>query len=165
MATPLIPSNNNTFDITKSNSSCSSLNNMQLPTPARSRPPSPDYIYKSPIPSPFLPPTPPSSHDYLLSSVIIPTRSNKPTILIPPTLALPPVHSGSVTENFRASLNGIDLDECEAHGENAFFVCDLAEVYKQHMRWKKELGHRVEAFFGEFYIFSSLSFFGLAIEI
>lgn len=63
---------------------------------------------------------------------------------------LPPIHTGSFIDNFRDALNDIDLDECEAHGENAFFVCDLAEVYRQHMRWMKELGFRVQPFFGEF---------------
>lgn len=63
---------------------------------------------------------------------------------------LPPIYSGSFIENFKAVLDGIDLDECDAHGENAFFVCDLAEVYRQHLRWQKELGSRIQPFFGSF---------------
>lgn len=51
-------------------------------------------------------------------------------------------------ENFKTALGEIDLDTCEAHGENAFFVADLAEVYRQHLRWMKELGERVTPFFG-----------------
>jgi ornithine decarboxylase len=51
-------------------------------------------------------------------------------------------------ENFRTALAEIDVDTCEAHGENAFFVADLAEVYRQHLRWMRELGDRVTPFFG-----------------
>lgn len=75
-------------------------------------------------------------------------RSAKPTLVVPPAAILPEIFSGSVLDNFRRELEGIDLDNCEAHGENAFFVCDLAEVYRQHMRWQRELGDRVDAFFG-----------------
>ncbi|GAA5821869.1 hypothetical protein JCM3770_000626 [Rhodotorula araucariae] len=60
---------------------------------------------------------------------------------------LPPVHSGTVIDNFRAALDNIDMDDCEAHGENAFFVADLGEVYRQHVRWMRELGERVQPFF------------------
>lgn len=146
--------------------SCDSLNdlNLQLPTPGRS--PSPSLYSssslistssKSDLISPLLPLTPPSSSPTsspftstdLIPIEPLPTKFNKPTILIPSTSTLPSVHSGSITENFRSALKEINLDECEAHGENAFFVCDLAEVYNQHMRWMKELGSRVEAFFGE----------------
>jgi len=51
------------------------------------------------------------------------------------------------------TIAAVDQDECEAHGENAFFVCDLAEVYRQNERWERALGRpgghgrRVEAFF------------------
>lgn len=76
------------------------------------------------------------------------TTANRPIRIIPNPAPLPPIHSGSIMENFEIALKAIDLDECDAHGENAFFVCDLAQVYKQHMRWTKELGDRVEAFFG-----------------
>jgi ornithine decarboxylase len=51
-------------------------------------------------------------------------------------------------ENFKTALAEIDIDNCEAHGENAFFVADLAEVYRQHLRWMRELGERVTPFFG-----------------
>lgn len=60
---------------------------------------------------------------------------------------LPPVHAGTIIDNFRAALDAIDIEDCEAHGENAFFVADLAEVYRQHVRWMRELGDRVHPFF------------------
>ena len=78
------------------------------------------------------------------------TKATRPTVLVPPATPFPPIFSGSIMDNFKAALSAIDIDECDAHGENAFFVCDLAEVYRQHMRWTKELGDRVEAFFGQF---------------
>ncbi|CAZ86504.1 unnamed protein product [Tuber melanosporum] len=43
-------------------------------------------------------------------------------------------------------INSINPDECEAGGEDAFFVADLGEVYRQHMRWKINLP-RVEPFY------------------
>lgn len=46
---------------------------------------------------------------------------------------------GSPAQQFKATLSDIDLDACEAEGENAFFVADLAEVYRQYVRWRREL--------------------------
>ncbi|CAK4029783.1 ornithine decarboxylase [Lecanosticta acicola] len=36
-------------------------------------------------------------------------------------------------------VEGVDPHDCEAGAEDAFFVADLGEVYRQHMRWKKNL--------------------------
>lgn len=44
-------------------------------------------------------------------------------------------------------IENINPDECEAGGEDAFFVADLGEIYRQHMRWKVNLP-RVEPFYG-----------------
>ncbi|KAH9812422.1 pyridoxal-dependent decarboxylase [Melampsora americana] len=60
---------------------------------------------------------------------------------------LPVVHSGSTIDTFREALKKIDLDECEANGENAFYVCDLATVYRLYLRWQKTMGGRVKPFF------------------
>lgn len=50
------------------------------------------------------------------------------------------------------ALNGrigeIDGETCEADEESAFFVADLGEVYRQHMRWKKNL-RRVKPHYGK----------------
>lgn len=75
------------------------------------------------------------------------TKATRPTLIVPSPAPFPPIFSGSIMDNFQAALAQIDLDHCDAHGENAFFVCDLAEVYRQHMRWITQLGNRVEAFF------------------
>lgn len=37
-------------------------------------------------------------------------------------------------------IQAVDPQECEAGEEDAFFVADLGDVYRQHMRWKKHLG-------------------------
>ncbi|GAA5860364.1 hypothetical protein JCM8547_003477 [Rhodosporidiobolus lusitaniae] len=71
----------------------------------------------------------------------------RPTAIVHEQAPLPPVHSGTIMDNFRAALATIDMEDCEAHGENAFFVADLAEVYRQHERWMRELGERVQPFF------------------
>ncbi|KAF8464617.1 pyridoxal-dependent decarboxylase [Kalaharituber pfeilii] len=43
-------------------------------------------------------------------------------------------------------IDSIDQDNCEPGGEDAFFVADLGEIYRQHMRWKRNLP-RVEPFY------------------
>lgn len=98
------------------------------------------------VQAPSLPPTPPAVDQ---APIVLDPRY-RPTPVVPQAEPLPLVHSGAIVDNFRAALEGIDMEECEAHGENAFFVCDLAEVYRQHMRWMRELGARVQPFFGEF---------------
>jgi ornithine decarboxylase len=44
-------------------------------------------------------------------------------------------------------VNSIDFETCEAGDEDTFFVADLGEVYRQHMRWKSNLP-RVKPFYG-----------------
>jgi ornithine decarboxylase len=46
----------------------------------------------------------------------------------------------------------IDVDNCEPGEEDAFYVADLGEVYRQHLRWKFNLG-RVKPFYGMFCLF------------
>jgi ornithine decarboxylase len=44
----------------------------------------------------------------------------------------------------------VDLDHCGPGEEDAFYVADMGEVYRQHMRWKMNLG-RIKPFYGESY--------------
>lgn len=37
-------------------------------------------------------------------------------------------------------IQTIDPHDCEAGEEDAFFVADMGDVYRQHMRWKRHLG-------------------------
>lgn len=48
----------------------------------------------------------------------------------------------------KEKVESIDQDVCEAGEEDTFFVADLGEVYRQHMRWKKNLP-RIKPFYGE----------------
>lgn len=41
----------------------------------------------------------------------------------------------------------VDVDHCGPGEEDAFYVADMGEVYRQHMRWKMNLG-RVKPFYG-----------------
>ena len=41
----------------------------------------------------------------------------------------------------------IDVDTCEPGEEDAFYVADMGEVYRQHLRWKMNLA-RVKPFYG-----------------
>lgn len=47
-------------------------------------------------------------------------------------------------------VENIDYEACEPGDEDSFFVADLGEVYRQHMRWKLNLP-RVKPFYGKFY--------------
>jgi ornithine decarboxylase len=49
------------------------------------------------------------------------------------------ISTGSTSQLFEQALKQINVDECAADGENAFFVADLSEVYRQHLRWMREL--------------------------
>jgi len=60
---------------------------------------------------------------------------------------IPAIHSLSVIDTFRKVLDGIDMDDCDAAGENAFLVCDIKRVWDRYQLWQRELGDRVEAFF------------------
>jgi ornithine decarboxylase len=44
-------------------------------------------------------------------------------------------------------VESIDHESCEPGDEDTFFVADLGEVYRQHMRWKSNLP-RVKPFYG-----------------
>lgn len=61
--------------------------------------------------------------------------------------AVPTIHSLSVVETFRKILDGVDIDDCEPAGEDAFLVCDLKRVWDRYTLWQSELGNRVEPFF------------------
>lgn len=55
------------------------------------------------------------------------------------------IHNGSIqSENLISStlksrVENLDSETCEADDESAFFVADLGEVYRQHIRWKTHL--------------------------
>lgn len=104
---------------------------MDIPRSALSPPPTAP-------PSPKLSPSLSPPHDDSCSSQAIQEGSNVVPHFWPQT-GHEPVYFGSVTEQLRAVLSAIDVDECAANGENAFFVADLAEVYRQHLRWMREL--------------------------
>jgi len=60
---------------------------------------------------------------------------------------MPQIHSLSVIDTFKKVLEGVDMDDCEPAGENAFLVCDLKRVWDRYTLWQRELGERVEPFF------------------
>lgn len=52
-----------------------------------------------------------------------------------------------IGEALHQRVEAIDHEECEPGDEDTFFVADLGEVYRQHLRWKKNLP-RVRPFYG-----------------
>lgn len=47
----------------------------------------------------------------------------------------------------KGRIEAIDTDTCAAGDEDAFFVADMGEVYRQHLRWKMNL-KRVKPHYG-----------------
>ncbi|KAF2176705.1 ornithine decarboxylase [Zopfia rhizophila CBS 207.26] len=45
-----------------------------------------------------------------------------------------------IGEALKSRVEAIDQDTCGVGDEDAFFIADLGEVYRQHLRWKKHLG-------------------------
>jgi len=48
-------------------------------------------------------------------------------------------------------IETIDQDVCEPGEEDTFFVADLGDVYRQHMRWKMNL-QRVKPHYGKLHL-------------
>ncbi|KAG0054403.1 hypothetical protein BGZ83_011303 [Gryganskiella cystojenkinii] len=59
---------------------------------------------------------------------------------------LPKVHELTIDQMFQARLASFDPESEDFEAENAFYVADLGEVYRQHKRWKSLLP-RIEPFF------------------
>ncbi|SPQ21927.1 e30e833e-af6d-432d-86bd-74bc9766e931 [Thermothielavioides terrestris] len=51
-----------------------------------------------------------------------------------------------IGEALRERVENIDSESCEPGEEDTFFVADLGEVYRQHLRWKRNLP-RVKPFY------------------
>ena len=54
-----------------------------------------------------------------------------------------------VLDLLKEQIKKINTDVCKPGEEDAFYVADLGEVYRQHLRWKMNLG-RVKPFYGMF---------------
>ena len=52
-----------------------------------------------------------------------------------------------VQKVMKEQIARIDVDTCEPGEEDAFYVADMGEVYRQHLRWKMNLA-RVKPFYG-----------------
>ena len=54
-----------------------------------------------------------------------------------------------IGDALRQRVESIDYEYCEPGDEDTFFVADLGEVYRQHLRWKLNLP-RVKPFYGKY---------------
>ena len=52
-----------------------------------------------------------------------------------------------VGETLRKRIDSVHHDHCGPGDEDAFFVADMGEIYRQHLRWKMNL-KRVKPFYG-----------------
>ncbi|RMZ73982.1 ornithine decarboxylase [Pyrenophora seminiperda CCB06] len=53
-----------------------------------------------------------------------------------------------IGDALKSRVEVIDPDTCNIGEEDAFFIADLGEVYRQHLRWKKNLS-RVKPHYGK----------------
>lgn len=58
-----------------------------------------------------------------------------------------------IGEALHRRVESIDHELCEPGDEDTFFVADLGDVYRQHLRWKKALP-RIKPFYGKQSLFS-----------
>lgn len=54
-----------------------------------------------------------------------------------------------IGEALHKRVESVDYELCEPGDEDTFFVADLGEVYRQHLRWKTNLP-RIKPFYGMF---------------
>lgn len=54
-----------------------------------------------------------------------------------------------IGEALKERAESIDDDTCAPGDEDAFFVADMGHVYRQHLRWKKNL-KRVKPHYGKY---------------
>ncbi len=55
---------------------------------------------------------------------------------------------GLIQDTLKRRIEEIDTDGCRPGEEDAFFVADMGEVYRQHLRWKLNL-KRVKPHYGQ----------------
>lgn len=53
-----------------------------------------------------------------------------------------------IGEALHQRVEAVDHEMCDPGDEDTFYVADLGDVYRQHLRWKKNLP-RVRPFYGE----------------
>lgn len=53
--------------------------------------------------------------------------------------------------HLKRRIEGINTDTCDVGEEDAFFVADMGEVYRQHLRWKLNL-KRVKPHYGKSFL-------------
>ena len=63
-------------------------------------------------------------------------------------LDLPVIHNLPIQQVIEEKIESVSILKWESDQENAFFVADIGEVYRQHLRWKSLLP-RIEPFFGK----------------
>jgi ornithine decarboxylase len=69
-----------------------------------------------------------------------------------------------IGEALKSRVEAVDPDTCDTGEEETFFVADLGEVYRQHMRWKKNLA-RVKPHYGESFILFGCQHVGTDFDI
>ena len=63
-----------------------------------------------------------------------------------------------IGEALHQRVEAVDHELCNAGDEDTFYVADLGEIYRQHLRWKKNLP-RVKPFYGTQRQSKMMSFF------
>lgn len=58
-----------------------------------------------------------------------------------------------IQDALKGRIRDIDTDGCSPGEEDAFFVADMGEVYRQHLRWKMNL-KRVKPHYGQLRLYT-----------
>lgn len=76
-----------------------------------------------------------------------PFLAKRLTVPSAPSRDGPAVAKQLIGDALARRVEAVDHELCEPGDEDTFFVADLGDVYRQHMRWKKNLP-RVRPFYG-----------------
>ena len=84
-----------------------------------------------------------SKHDYKSNDLVGNTHGGDEEFS-----QLRPTAKELVFDILKKRATNVDIDSCEPGDEDPFYVADMGEVYRQHLRWKMNL-RRVKPFYGE----------------
>ncbi|GAA95423.1 uncharacterized protein L969DRAFT_44640 [Mixia osmundae IAM 14324] len=87
----------------------------------------------------------PESNKALRSCSLPPIKRGFPRAPPPPVFETPEIFTGSILEVMHNTVAEHEDHDGHASVEDAFFVCDLAQVYKQIVRWWDQFGHPLHA--------------------
>lgn len=87
-----------------------------------------------------------SNFENKIKNISLNTKNSKPNCNLINSKNGSEISRTLIRQALHERIESIDYSVCEAGDEDTFFVADLGEVYRQHIRWKKNLP-RVHPFY------------------